>query len=149
MLPSSQTKDNGQKSDDNAKAESFARSSPKACVDAYQKNPSEPAGRAALELFVLALAIAGWRVTGPSGLPEDPVGANWTTRRTASTGKHLMNYAVGGLGISHADNTELVAFVEKVCVFREITPAQQNQLRSTATCFREANRGAGKVPGIA
>lgn len=60
-----------------------------------------------------------------------------------------MSYAVGGPGISLADNTELAEFVEKVCRFPEITPAQQNQLRSTATQFREANRGAGKVPGIA
>lgn len=61
-------------------------------------------------MLALLIGIAEWGVDG-TDLPGDPAGKKWASDTGEDSGKHLMSYAVGGVGISHADVGDLEEFV--------------------------------------
>jgi hypothetical protein len=73
-----------------------------------------PEGRGSLGLFALALGVAEWGVKEPQDLPNDPQGNNWKSDAHGDSGKHLMSYGSGGIGISHADLGELENFSRRI-----------------------------------
>ena len=122
--------------DDNAKEEVLSQDLLRRFVETYSAHPKDRLGQYALGLFVLAMSIAEWGVSDPSGLPADPQREGWTSHSGANSGKHLMSYSVGGVGISHADGDEMVDFVQKICQFPEITPQQKGDLLATVAKTR-------------
>ncbi|MFJ4194452.1 hypothetical protein [Pseudomonas sp. NPDC089534] len=75
-------------------------------VDGYR--PSDPASASGIGLLVLTSAVAEWGVKSDEPLPEDPHKKAWQGPGVGSDGKHLISYAVGGIGINHTDSGELV-----------------------------------------
>jgi hypothetical protein len=57
------------------------------------------------------MGIGEWGVADPAGLPPDPAHKNWKSDTGPDSGKHLMSYGVGGVGISHADQGDLRDFI--------------------------------------
>jgi hypothetical protein len=66
-----------------------------------------------LGLLALLLGTAEWGVAG-AGLPDDPAKKNWESDTGEDSGKHVMSYAVGGVGILHADVGDLEEYVKWV-----------------------------------
>ncbi|ESY17064.1 hypothetical protein [Mesorhizobium sp. LNJC391B00] len=62
-------------------------------------------------LLSLTLSAAKWGVEREGSLPADPAGDAWRGPTRAS-GKHLMSYKVGGIGLPHLDVGELAKFIE-------------------------------------
>src|ERR1051325_5498345 len=88
--------------EDNIAGESVSGDFIQQLVTAYSSDPASVAARQGLGLVALLLGIAEWGVTG-NGLPQDPAEKGWNSDTGEDSGKHLMSYAVGGVGISHAD----------------------------------------------
>jgi len=122
--------------DDDAKNETLTQDLLRRLIDEYKAHPGDPSGQSALGLFVLALGIAEWGVRDPAGLPADPHGTNWASDSSAQSGKHLMSYSVGGLGIFHTDGNEMIEFIRTICQFPQITEAQKNDLLATVAANR-------------
>jgi hypothetical protein len=87
------------------------------------------------------LSVAEWGVEG-QGLPPDPNKKNWNSNAGANTGKHLMSYAIGGVGISHADVGDLEEFVTWVAD-SDIVPGDKKGalLRLTTIKYINTERG--------
>jgi hypothetical protein len=70
-----------------------------------------------LGILALLIGIAEWGVEPSSELPRDPNGHSWKSYATEGTckasasGKHLMSYAAGGVGIAHADTEYLRDYI--------------------------------------
>jgi hypothetical protein len=126
--------------DDNEKEEALSQDLLRQLVEAYRAHPNDRSGQYALGLFVLAMSIAEWGVRDPSGLPADPQGEGWRSHSGPNSGKHLMSYSVGGIGISHADGDEMIDFVQKICQFPQITPQQKSDLLATVEKTRYKNQ---------
>lgn len=121
--------------DDDATPEVLSQDLLRRLVKEYRDHPNEQSGQSALGLFALALAVAEWGVRDPNGLPPDPVDKesakikkNWASDSGPGSGKHLMSYSVGGIGISHADGGEFVEFVRRISQIPELTEQQRVQL---------------------
>ncbi|MHC2148639.1 hypothetical protein [Pseudomonas sp. 210_17 TE3656] len=67
---------------------------------------------AGLAALTLATSTAAWGVTPVAGLPADPEGKEWKGPRKGNDGKHLMSYAVGGIGLDHTDSSSLVDLID-------------------------------------
>ena len=98
--------------DDNIFGELFSSSFLKDICARWKANPNDEANIAAIGLFPLGLAVAGWGISDPAGLPDDPDNRNWGGAKSTATGKHLMSYAKGGIGIPHADSSFLEKIIE-------------------------------------
>lgn len=99
--------------DDNIVDETISASSVERIVTAYNQNPQGLQPQRGLGLLSLMLGVAEWGVAG-TALPADPAGKDWRSDTGEDSGKHLMSYAVGGVGISHADVGDLEEFVRWV-----------------------------------
>ncbi|WP_419898976.1 hypothetical protein [Roseomonas sp. USHLN139] len=132
--------------DDNAKDEALSTDFLRRLVKAYTEQPDSQDGRRALGLFVLALAVAEWGVRDPEAFEEkdsngrlkdsDPKGARWKSDSNAVSGKHLMAYSIGGIGISHADDSEMVAFVNGAAKLPDLDEDQREALLRTVKTSR-------------
>ena len=74
-------------------------------VKAY--DPTHIESTAGLAVLTLTTAAAAWGVENGTSLPEDPENRAWAGPRKGNDGKHLMSYAVGGVGIDHTDSGAL------------------------------------------
>lgn len=127
-----------EQADDNADREALTQDFLRRLVKAYVDKPDEQDGKRALGLFVLALGVAEWGVRDPAGLDDkdgngkavdsDPAHRHWASDSSGDSGKHLMAYSIGGIGISHADEDEFVAFVKEIAKFPELIYAQRKEL---------------------
>jgi len=97
--------------DDNITGEALSGGFIEKLVLAYNEEPTLPSAHQGLGLIALVLGIAEWGVIG-TNLPEDPADKDWKSDTGEDSGKHLMSYAVGGIGISHADVGDLETYVE-------------------------------------
>lgn len=70
-------------------------------------DPEDVETTAGLAALTLLTSAAAWGVTPVEGLPDDPKEKDWTGSATGRKGKHLMSYAVGGVGIDHTDSGTL------------------------------------------
>jgi hypothetical protein len=96
--------------DDNIEGEAVPSEAVEKIVRVYNQYPEDAEAVGGLGLLALTLGIAEWGVTG-TNLPNDPAGKHWRSDTGEDSGKHLMSYAVGGVGISHADVGDLEEFV--------------------------------------
>ena len=116
-----------EKVDDNVKGESLTADLIRRIVTKYRAQPDDPNALQDLGLFALAMGIAEWGVADPANLPPDPAGKNWASDTGPDSGKHLMSYAVGGIGISHADVGDLEKFIVLVANDAALVPAEHRQ----------------------
>lgn len=96
--------------DDNITGETISRDAASRIVERYNSDPGSPAARDGLGLLALTLGVAEWGLEG-TPLPDDPAGKGWRSDTGEDSGKHLMSYGVGGVGISHADVGDLEEYV--------------------------------------
>lgn len=109
-------------------------------VTNYRARPEDPIALQEMGLFALALGVAEWGVANTKGLPADPAAKSWRSDTGPDSGKHLMSYAIGGVGISHADVGDLEEFIRVVADEPHIVPAEHRQglLRlADASLYRE------------
>jgi hypothetical protein len=99
--------------EDNISGEAIPSDFVRKLVLSYKSEPNSVRPQQGLGLVALLLGIAQWGVTG-SDLPNDPAKKDWHSVTGEDSGKHLMSYAVGGVGISHADVEDLKEYVEWV-----------------------------------
>lgn len=118
--------------DDNITDESVSGDFIRKLVTAYNEKPASASARQGLGLIALLLGIAEWGVTG-EGLPDDPAEKDWNSDTGEDSGKHLMSYAVGGVGISHADVGDLKKYVVWLAASDLVPNAQKPALQRLAT----------------
>ncbi|MBZ9898535.1 hypothetical protein LB545_29930 [Mesorhizobium sp. BR1-1-6] len=70
-----------------------------------------PLDTRSIGLLSITLGAAKWGVDGDSTLPADPANDKWEGPTRAS-GKHLMSYKVGGVGLPHLDVEPLADFID-------------------------------------
>jgi hypothetical protein len=128
--------------DDNIEGEKSPAEAVKRIVQNYAAAPTGHAASRGLGLIALMLGVAEWGVEG-QGLPSDPNGKNWKSNASAISGKHLMSYAIGGVGISHADVGDLQEFVKWIAQSSNVVPATQKDrlLRLTEIKYQHTDGG--------
>ena len=129
--------------DDNIAGEKIPADAVRRIVQAYNADPAGRMARRGLGLLALMLGVAEWGVDGHDGLPEDPNSKNWSSNAGPTTGKHLMSYAIGGVGISHADVGDLQEFVKWIAGSASVVPDAQKEalLRLTEIKYQHTDGG--------
>lgn len=112
--------------EDNIMGENLTAELIQRIVTRYRAQPDDRDAQQDLGLVALAMGVAEWGVADPAGLPPDPRGKNWASDTGIDSGKHLMSYAVGGIGISHADVGDLERFIGLVAG-SDIVPMEHRQ----------------------
>ncbi|TAW04058.1 hypothetical protein ELI20_36965 [Rhizobium ruizarguesonis] len=74
-----------------------------------------PSDTRTVGLLTLTLGAAKWGVRNDPSLPADPARDGWRGPTRAS-GKHLMSYLVGGVGLPHLDVASLSRFIDFLLV---------------------------------
>src|SRR6516165_9559610 len=97
--------------DDNASGESLPLSLVEAIVRRYCEKPTDADALDGMGIFALTVGAANWGIAEADGLPSDPNKRRWRSTTGADAGKHLMSYAIGGVGISHGDVEDLYTFL--------------------------------------
>jgi uncharacterized protein YgiM (DUF1202 family) len=100
--------------EDNIAGEMFTQSFFKEIYDNWVADPNKQENTNAIGLFSLGLSISGWGISDTNGLPDDADDRGWKGTSSTSTGKHLMSYAKGGVGIPHADSSFLQKIIEEI-----------------------------------
>jgi hypothetical protein len=67
-----------------------------------------------LGVLTLTLAVAEWGVEWQGAPPADPADKEWTGPKSIEAGKHLMSYALGGVGLPHLDAQDGIAFFDQL-----------------------------------
>lgn len=77
---------------------------------------ASPPRQALVDLGALALtlSVAEWGVAWKDGPPADPAKTQWAGPQSIKAGKHLMSYALGGIGLPHLDTGDGVAFFRQL-----------------------------------
>jgi hypothetical protein len=110
--------------DDNVTGECLTSDLIRQIVTRYRAQPGDAGAVQDMGLFALAMGVAEWGVIDPAGLPADPAGKRWKSDTGPDSGKHLMSYGIGGIGISHADVGDLEEFIRDVAEDRTVVPAE-------------------------
>lgn len=98
--------------DDNIDGETVSADLVKELVQTYRAHPNDREAQVGLGLLALTLGVAEWGVIkGGDELPEDPAGTHWKSDTGPDSGKHLMSYGIGGVGVCHADVGDLFDFI--------------------------------------
>ena len=82
-------------------------------VKAHKNNPNDKQAIADLGLLSLTIAVGEWGVEPDPARPPDPMKGDWAGPPHRS-GKHLMSYARGGVGLPHADAGFLQDLMERL-----------------------------------
>jgi hypothetical protein len=77
-------------------------------------DPAKEESSVAIGALVLTTAVANWGVSGQENLPTDPEGRVWQGPGLHNDAKHLISYALGGVGIDHTDSGSLEDFIDYV-----------------------------------
>ena len=112
--------------DDNVQGERLEADLIRRIVTNYRAQPEDAVALNNMGLFALALGVAEWGVSSPdmASLPSDPAGKKWASDTGPDSGKHLMSYAIGGIGVSHADVGDLERIIRDVAEDRTLVPAE-------------------------
>jgi hypothetical protein len=100
--------------DDNVQGETLKADFVKGLMLDYRDKPQERSAQSGLGVLALTLSVAQWGIDDPAGLPQDPAQSGWKAQTGSNSGKHLMSYGVGGVGIAHLDQGDLLAFMRHV-----------------------------------
>lgn len=80
----------------------------------------------------------------PDGLHIDPEKKNWKGPRKGNDGKHLMSYAVGGVGIDHTDSSTLVELIDVIKTkYPKMAPGANKFFALRGTDFDEIRANGG------
>ena len=110
-------------------------------------HPPSPGILARLGLLVLTVSVAEWGVDWKRpATPRDPANRQWKGPATIKQGKHLMSYALGGIGLPHLDTGDAVKFYEELV---RLLPQARPDLASVGALSSDFNydrvRAAGGV----
>lgn len=115
--------------DDNLDGEIVSADLVKEWVLKYQANPDDREAQVGLGLLALTLGVAEWGVVkGGDDLPEDPAGTDWKSDTGPDSGKHLMSYGIGGVGVCHADVGDLFDFIRFTVELGVVPPQHKEAL---------------------
>jgi len=89
--------------DDNGGAERIPEAVVKQWVQAAAAATPSRQAIADLGTLVLTLSVAEWGVEWQGAPPSDPANEKWAGPPSITQGKHLMSYALGGIGLPHLD----------------------------------------------
>jgi hypothetical protein len=99
-----------------------------------------------LGALVLTLSVAEWGVTWDSVPPPDPAAQKWEGPVSIMQGKHLMSYALGGIGLPHLDVSGAVKFFDALAERVPSAKLDLDNLKSMPGGFRyDAVRAKGGV----
>jgi hypothetical protein len=119
-----------EKADDNGGNERLHSSIIREILEGYASRRDAPAecDIAGLGILVLTLSVAEWGVAWDGEAPEDPVpDGKWKGPPDITQGKHLMSYALGGIGLPHLDKERAVKFFDAL---RERIPEASTDLHA-------------------
>jgi hypothetical protein len=89
--------------DDNGGNERMPESALQAWVGAATVGTPNRQAIVDLGALTLTLSVAEWGVDWKGAPPPDPASDNWAGPSSIRSGKHLMSYALGGIGLPHFD----------------------------------------------
>jgi len=118
--------------DDNATGESLPIQLVETIIRRYCEAPNDPDTSDNMGIFALTIGAANWGISGASGLPADPNRRQWQSTTGADAGKHIMAYAIGGVGISHGDVGDLHKFLLRIADREEVPHEQRVAIRKLA-----------------
>ena len=118
--------------DDNASGESLPQPLVEKIVRRYCEAPTDADASDNMGIFALTVGAANWGISEATGLPPDPNKREWRSTTGADAGKHLMAYAIGGVGISHGDVGDLHKFLLELAGRDAVPEAQRAGLRKLA-----------------
>ncbi|WFU10894.1 hypothetical protein QA646_08665 [Rhizobium sp. CB3090] len=87
----------------------------------------------ALGELTLAVSVAEWGVAWDGPAPKDPAGRDWAGPKDITVGKHVMSYALGGLGLPHLDTGMAQDLFDEIA---QRIPASANDLKQFRQGFR-------------
>jgi hypothetical protein len=139
--------------DDNVAGETLSTEFVRRLIANFTANPNDPEARRTLGLLALAFGAAEWGLADPEALKDaqgkpiaDPAEESWKSLSGPQNGKHIMSYAIGGVGIAHWDQPTLADFVEAVGV--ELVPEDKRQAYLRLKSFKFDNiRSTGMCGG--
>lgn len=115
--------------DDNLDGEVISTDLVKELVQTYRDHPNDRAAQVGLGLLALTVGVAEWGVSNGQGdLPEDPAGTKWKSDTGPDSGKHLMSYGIGGVGVCHADVGYLFDFIRFTAKLDVVPPGHKEAL---------------------
>jgi hypothetical protein len=100
--------------DDNQSGETLPYATVERIVRRYCEAPGNADARENVGILAIAVGAANWGVSNPEKLPPDPNKESWKSTTGADAGKHVMSYAIGGVGISHGDVGDLQDFLRRL-----------------------------------
>jgi hypothetical protein len=100
--------------DDNASGEALPFPLVEIIVRRYCEAPTDSDASDNMGIFALTVGAANWGISEAAGLPADPNRRQWRSTTGADAGKHVMAYAIGGVGISHGDVGDLYRFLLRI-----------------------------------
>src|SRR4029077_16041213 len=99
---------------------------------------------AGMGILVLALSVAEWGEDWSGSGPPDPAHLNWEGPPDIREGKHLMSYALGGIGVAHLDVGHAVRFFN---AFVELVPAARPDLQQVGALSPKFHYDAIRAQG--
>jgi hypothetical protein len=116
--------------DDNGGGERLPSSFVGEIVAEHASRPDGAKGLAGLGILVLTLSVGEWGIAWEGGAPVDPAKQGWKGPASIGQGKHLMSYALGGIGLPHLDVAGAETFF---AVLTEKVPEAKDDLRQLAS----------------
>lgn len=118
--------------DDNASGEAWPLPLVETIIRRYCEAPTNIDASENMGILALTVGAANWGISEGTGLPADPNEREWRSTTGADAGKHLMAYAIGGVGISHGDVGDLHKFLLELAGRDALPEAQGAGLRKLA-----------------
>jgi hypothetical protein len=100
--------------DDNEAGETLPLPLVETIIRKYCETPTDRDALENIGILALTVGAANWGISDPEQLPPDPNKKSWASTTGADAGKHVMSYAIGGVGISHGDVGDLREFLHRL-----------------------------------
>ena len=108
-------------------------------------DPAKEDSSAAIGALVLTTGVANWGGSGQEDLPADPEGAMaWHGPGLHNDAKHLISYALGGVGLDHTDSRALEDFIDYVKVhYPTLAPKPEHYFKLRGITFDRIRANGG------
>jgi hypothetical protein len=100
---------------------------------ASRRDAPSPKALAGLGILALTLSVAEWGVAWEGAPPTDPAERKWQGPTSIQHGKHLMSYALGGIGLPHLDVGGAEQFFKAL---RDRVPQAKQDVQQFTSGFR-------------
>jgi hypothetical protein len=132
--------------EDNGGGERLQVEAVRAIVRVRAAEPKSEDALAGLGVLVLTLSVAEWGIAWTGPAPPDPAGRDWDGPASIREGKHLMSYALGGIGLPHLDVGGAERFLDEVARRVPASAGDLDMFTKPKGSFRyDMVRGAGGV----